>query len=174
MVKIKAFPLGSGAGQGYCFYHSYSKQSQSEQLGKGRNTNWNAKSKNHCNSQTTWSYILRFMGGTFLAHLDKSSQFSRKIYNKQFMVVKNLPADAGDMRCGFSLWVGKISWSRKWQPTPEFSPRKYPCTGQSGEPKSMESQGLGHDWVTEHTHTHDPKWRKSSDSTRRVRTDKLI
>ena len=23
-------------------------------------------------------------------------------------------------RCGFNPWVGKISWSRKWQPTPVF------------------------------------------------------
>ena len=27
-------------------------------------------------------------------------------------------------RCGFDLWVGKIPWSRKWQPTPVFLPRK--------------------------------------------------
>ena len=23
-------------------------------------------------------------------------------------------------RCGFDLWVGKIPWRRKWQPTPVF------------------------------------------------------
>ena len=37
------------------------------------------------------------------------------------LVVKNLPAsagDAGDAR--FDPWVGKISWRRKWQPTPVF------------------------------------------------------
>ena len=27
-------------------------------------------------------------------------------------------------RCGFDLWVGKIPWSRKWQPTPVFLLRK--------------------------------------------------
>ena len=27
-------------------------------------------------------------------------------------------------RCGFSPWVGKIPWSRKWQPTPIFLPGK--------------------------------------------------
>ena len=27
-------------------------------------------------------------------------------------------------RRGFSLWVGKISWRRKWQPTPVFLPGK--------------------------------------------------
>ena len=36
-------------------------------------------------------------------------------------VVKNPPAnvrDAGD----WDLWVGKISWNKKWQPTPAFLP----------------------------------------------------
>jgi len=27
-------------------------------------------------------------------------------------------------RCGFDSWVGKIPWSRKWQPTPVFLPGK--------------------------------------------------
>ena len=27
-------------------------------------------------------------------------------------------------RCGFDFWVEKIPWRRKWQPTPEFLPRK--------------------------------------------------
>ena len=27
-------------------------------------------------------------------------------------------------RWGFSPWVGKISWRRKWQPTPAFLPEK--------------------------------------------------
>ena len=34
------------------------------------------------------------------------------------LVVKNLPAKAGDP------WLGKISWRRKWQPTPVFLPGK--------------------------------------------------
>ena len=33
-------------------------------------------------------------------------------------MVKNPPANAGDTRHGFNLWVRKIPWSRKWQPTP--------------------------------------------------------
>ena len=28
-------------------------------------------------------------------------------------------------RLGFSLWVGKIPWRRKWQPTPVFLPGKF-------------------------------------------------
>ena len=38
-------------------------------------------------------------------------------------VGKNLPANAGDL--GFDPWVGKIPWSRKWQPTPVFLPGKF-------------------------------------------------
>ena len=36
-------------------------------------------------------------------------------------MVKNLPASEG----GFNLWVRKISWRRKWQPTPVFLAVEY-------------------------------------------------
>ena len=32
-------------------------------------------------------------------------------------MVKNPPANAGDMRCGFDPWVRKIPRRRAWQPT---------------------------------------------------------
>ena len=38
------------------------------------------------------------------------------------LVVKNIPADAGDMRRRFDPWVGKIPWRKAWQPTPVFFP----------------------------------------------------
>ena len=38
------------------------------------------------------------------------------------IVTKNLPANAGDLRHGFSPWVGKIPWRRAWQPTLVFLP----------------------------------------------------
>jgi len=38
------------------------------------------------------------------------------------LMVKNLPASAGDMRHGFDPWVRKIPWRREWQPTPVFLP----------------------------------------------------
>ena len=37
-------------------------------------------------------------------------------------MVKNPPANAGDTR---DLWVRKIPWSRKWQPTPVSLPGKF-------------------------------------------------
>ena len=42
-------------------------------------------------------------------------------------MVKNPPDSARDM---FDLWVGKIPWRRKWQPTPVFLSRKF--RGQTG------------------------------------------
>ena len=39
------------------------------------------------------------------------------------LLVKNLPANAGDVkRCGFGPQVWKIPWRRAWQPTPVFLP----------------------------------------------------
>ena len=51
------------------------------------------------------------------------------------LVVKNPPANAGDMRHGFSQWVGKIAWRRAWQPTPVFLP------GESHGQRSLVSYG---------------------------------
>ena len=43
-------------------------------------------------------------------------------------MVKNHPTNAGCARdewvAWFHPWVGKITWSRKWQPTPVFLPGK--------------------------------------------------
>ena len=37
------------------------------------------------------------------------------------LAVKNPPANAGNiMRPRFKPWIGKMPWSRAWQPTPVF------------------------------------------------------
>ena len=36
--------------------------------------------------------------------------------SKVALVVKNPPANAGDTRLRFDLWVKKVPWSRKWHP----------------------------------------------------------
>ena len=54
-------------------------------------------------------------------------------------------------RCGFSPWVGKIPWTRKWQPAPLFLPWKIPWTEDPGGLRSMGSQGVRH---TERLNTH--------------------
>ena len=57
-----------------------------------------------------------------------------------------------DKRCGFSPWVWKILWRRKWQPTPIFLP------GNSQGQRSLASYSpWGHkelDTTEPHTHTH--------------------
>ena len=37
-------------------------------------------------------------------------------------VVKNPPANGGDVRHGFNIWVEKIPWKRARQPIPIFLP----------------------------------------------------
>ena len=55
---------------------------------------------------------------------------------------------------GFNSWVGKIPWSRKWQPTPVFLPGEPPWTEEPGRLQPMGSQIVEHDWVTENAHTY--------------------
>ena len=47
---------------------------------------------------------------------------------------------------------GKITWRRKWQPTPVFFPGK--PHGQPGGLQSVGSQRVRQDWACTHTHTH--------------------
>ena len=49
------------------------------------------------------------------------------------LVVKNLPANEGDIRdAGLILGLGKIPWSRAWQPTAVFLPGESPWTEEPG------------------------------------------
>ena len=54
-------------------------------------------------------------------------------------------------RCGFDPWVGKILWSRKWQPTLVFLVTKF--HGQS-RLVGYSPWGCKESDKTEHTHTH--------------------
>ena len=49
-------------------------------------------------------------------------------------------------RHGFSLWVGKISWRRAWQPTPEFLLGESPWTEEPGGVQYIGSHRVWHDW----------------------------
>ena len=42
--------------------------------------------------------------------------------SQMVLVVKNPPADAGNVRLRFNPWVRKIPWRKAWQPTPVFVP----------------------------------------------------
>ena len=66
-------------------------------------------------------------------------------------MVKNPPANAGDKkRHGFDLWVGKISWKRKWQPAPVILPGKF-----HGQKSLVGYSSRGHKKLdmTKHIHT---------------------
>ena len=65
------------------------------------------------------------------------------------LVVKNLPANAGDSkRCGFDPWVRKILWRMAQQPTPVFLPGESHGQEEPSKLVSMGSQRVQHDLVT--------------------------
>ena len=43
---------------------------------------------------------------------------------REHVYSKNLPAMQEMQETGFDLWVGKIPWKKKWQPTPVFVAEK--------------------------------------------------
>ena len=51
------------------------------------------------------------------------SHLPHRVGSQVPLVLKNPPANAGDL--GFSPWVGKISWNRKWQPAAVFLPGEF-------------------------------------------------
>ena len=55
------------------------------------------------------------------------------------------------MRHEFDPWVKKISWRRKWQPSPVILAWNIPWTEDPGGLQSMGPQRVGHDLVTRHT-----------------------
>ena len=64
-------------------------------------------------------------------------------FTQMVPVVKNPPGNAGDKRCGFNPWVGKIPWRREWQPSPVCWPG-VPWTEEPGGIQSMGSQRVRH------------------------------
>ena len=63
-------------------------------------------------------------------------------------------------RLGFSPWVRKITWRRKWQPTPVSLPGK--SHGQRSlavySPRGCKSQTRFSNWTTTREKTVKPKW----------------
>ena len=65
------------------------------------------------------------------------------------LVVKNPPAQTGDIRDRIDSWIGKIPWSRKWQPTPVVLP------GESHGERSLVGFDFHvHTRTSTHAHTH--------------------
>ena len=55
-------------------------------------------------------------------------------------------------RCGFNPWVGKIPWSRKWQPIPVFLPGKF--YGQRAWWSTILDVTWAHIYTHRYTHMH--------------------
>ena len=76
-------------------------------------------------------------------------------------VAKKLPANEGDTK--FDPWVRKISWKRKWKPTPTFLP------GKSHEQRSLAGYSpwgcktVRHDLATKQQHKSSSGLRTSFD-----------
>ena len=62
-------------------------------------------------------------------------------------MVKNKPANLGNMTCGFDPWVGKITWRRAWQYTPVFLPGKSHRQRSLASSLSMDTR-VRHDLAT--------------------------
>ena len=81
------------------------------------------------------------------------------IVNKGFSsgTVGKEPA-CGCKRCRIDTWVGKIPWSRKWQPIPVFLPGKFHGQRSLGSYSPWGSLRVGHVWThvsaCTHTYTH--------------------
>ena len=82
-----------------------------------------------------WRHVL-FNRNSFVKRPNRAHSIqchgSRKLVKKCCLSLKRLPRWHNDKesacqcrrhkRCGFNPWVGKIPWSRKWQPTTVFLP----------------------------------------------------
>ena len=82
-----------------------------------------------------------------LNHLGSPYLGNQKLSSLVAQMVKRLPACG---RPGFDPWVGKISWRRKWQPTPVFLP------GESHGRRSMVGYspwGCKESYTTEQLHS---------------------
>ena len=51
-------------------------------------------------------------------------------------------------RCGFSPWVRKITWTRKWQPTSVFLPGKSHGQRSLADYSPWDCKRVGHDFAT--------------------------
>ena len=69
-------------------------------------------------------------------------------------VVKNTPLMQETQRWGFNPWVRKISWSRKWQPTPVLLPGIFHGWRSLAAPVHGLAKNLIQLSTGVHTHTH--------------------
>ena len=71
-------------------------------------------------SFSRWSFWPR--DWTQISYIEADALPSELLGKPRWVAVKNLPANAGDMRLGLNPWIGKMPWKRAWQPTPVVLP----------------------------------------------------
>ena len=126
---------------------------------------WPMKIKVRCRKEMkkqSWKWDLNQASGAFVTGEHQGSGFSRETEIIDYilhtwaspvvLVVKESGCQCGRCkRCGFSARVGKIPWSRKWHPTPEFLPGNFHGQGSLVGYSPWGYKELD-DWVTEHAH----------------------
>ena len=93
-----------------------------------------------------------------------SSKVTQLIRNRTSSGGASGKESAGQCRrrkgCGFNPWVGKIPWSRKWQPAPIFLPRKFHGQRSLASLWSKWSQRVRQEGATEYSTALTPEgWR---------------
>ena len=73
-------------------------------------------------------------------------------------MVKHLPVTGADAGDGFSPWVRKVPWRRKWQPTPVFLPGKFHGQRRLVGYSSWSCKRVGHDLATKQQKTTVHHW----------------
>ena len=68
------------------------------------------------------------------------------------LVVKNLPANAGDIETWFNSWVKKIPWKRAWQRTPVFLPGEFHGQRSLAGYSPRDCKRVKHNLVTKTVH----------------------
>ena len=72
---------------------------------------------------TLWtekSDVLQSMGSQSQTRLSDFTSLNHLGASQVMLVVKNPPANSGDVKHGLDPWIGKIPWRREWVLTPVF------------------------------------------------------
>ena len=89
-------------------------------------------------------YLIDKHGKMFNLRSNQRNADNTSYCSQVALVVKNPPANAGDLRDSFSPWVRRIPWRGAWQPTPGFLPGGSHGQRSLAEYKSRGSQRVRH------------------------------
>ena len=115
-----------------------------------------------------WECLISILAEDLLPHIHGSklrrlqleavsASLSFRLYPEELQNPRGLSGKESACQCGRSKrcrldpWVGKISWSRKWQPTPLFLAWKIP---QAEEPGGLQSMGCKESDTTQQAYAH--------------------